>query len=157
MPPAFWYTSHDISRCLIVWLVARWFHLAGRRAAATAGDHGAGALREQWCRRVSTEYVCDAWSTPDRFIEAGGQRRALINTVNVTVADGQLTIGFTRIVGKDNPAINAIEVLPQGSSVRRPSRGRQRAGVRKRRVAPRTPERSLQGLPHDVLTGKVRV
>jgi alcohol dehydrogenase (cytochrome c) len=46
----------------------------------------------------------------DVWIKAGGGRRAYIETVNVTIADGSLDILFVR--GVDNPAINGIEIIP---------------------------------------------
>jgi len=42
--------------------------------------------------------------------KAGGVRRAYIETVEVTVADGSLDITFTAQV--ENPEINAIEIIP---------------------------------------------
>lgn len=42
---------------------------------------------------------------------AAGANAALIKSVNVSVTNGALTIGFTRVVGLD-PEISAIEILP---------------------------------------------
>jgi hypothetical protein len=54
-------------------------------------------------------------STPinnlDVFAEAGATRTALIKTVNVTVSDNQLNLGFTAVVGET--MIDGIEVIPQ--------------------------------------------
>ena len=46
----------------------------------------------------------------DVWVKAGGPRRAYIETVNVEVTDGKLTITFTPNV--ENPQINAIEIIP---------------------------------------------
>jgi hypothetical protein len=48
-------------------------------------------------------------SNIDIFAEAGGRNRALVKSVNVNVADGELTIGFTSSV--QSPLINAIEAV----------------------------------------------
>lgn len=45
----------------------------------------------------------------DVFAQAGGARRALVKTVEVTVNDGKLDITFTPKT--QNPEINAIEIL----------------------------------------------
>ena len=42
---------------------------------------------------------------------AAGANAALIKSANVSVANGTLTIGFTRVAGLD-PEISAIEILP---------------------------------------------
>jgi hypothetical protein len=47
----------------------------------------------------------------DVFKEAGGARKALVKTAEVTVADGKLDIVFTEETQR--PEINAIEVLPR--------------------------------------------
>jgi alcohol dehydrogenase (cytochrome c) len=47
----------------------------------------------------------------DIWVKAGGPRRAYIETVPVQVTDGEFRIVFTRQV--ENPAINAIEIIPQ--------------------------------------------
>jgi hypothetical protein len=47
----------------------------------------------------------------DIWAKAGGPRRAYIETVPVVVTDGELRVTFTARV--ENPAINAIEVVPQ--------------------------------------------
>ncbi len=44
--------------------------------------------------------------------KAGGVRRAYIETVEVTIADGSLDITFT--AGVENPEINALEIIPAG-------------------------------------------
>ena len=44
--------------------------------------------------------------------KAGGVRRAYIETVEVTIADGSLDITFTP--GVENPEINALEIIPAG-------------------------------------------
>jgi hypothetical protein len=46
----------------------------------------------------------------DVWVKAGGPRRAYIETVPVTITDGQLDITFTPQV--ENPQINAIEIAP---------------------------------------------
>ncbi len=45
---------------------------------------------------------------------AAGANAALIKSANVSVANGTLTIGFTRVAGMD-PEISAIEILPVGN------------------------------------------
>ena len=54
----------------------------------------------------------------DIWAKAGGFNRAYIETVSVEVTDGQFRITFTPQV--ENPAINAIEIIPQavGTAVR---------------------------------------
>ncbi|HEX9373281.1 MAG TPA: malectin [Roseiflexaceae bacterium] len=47
----------------------------------------------------------------DVFAEAGGVHVALVKTVNVTVADGKLDLGFTASVGET--MIDGIEAIPQ--------------------------------------------
>ena len=46
----------------------------------------------------------------DVFAKAGAARRALIETVPVTVADGELTIVFTS--QRENTSISGIEIVP---------------------------------------------
>jgi murein DD-endopeptidase MepM/ murein hydrolase activator NlpD len=53
----------------------------------------------------------------DIVAQAGGQYKALVKAVNVAVTDGQLDIGFTKIT--QNPAINAIEIIPTNATVLR--------------------------------------
>ncbi|QDV42395.1 outer membrane biogenesis protein BamB [Stieleria neptunia] len=48
----------------------------------------------------------------DIWEKAGGPRKAYIESVPVEVTDGELNITFTRQV--ENPAIKAIEIVPQG-------------------------------------------
>jgi hypothetical protein len=47
----------------------------------------------------------------DVWEKAGGPRRAYVETVPVTVEDGQLDIAFTAKAA--NPAISAIEIIPE--------------------------------------------
>jgi hypothetical protein len=47
----------------------------------------------------------------DIFVKAGGANRAYIETVPVEVTNGTFKITFTANV--ENPAINAIELIPQ--------------------------------------------
>jgi hypothetical protein len=47
----------------------------------------------------------------DIWVKAGGPRRAYIETVPVEVTNGEFRIGFRAQV--ENPAINAIEIIPQ--------------------------------------------
>ncbi len=47
----------------------------------------------------------------DIWAKAGGARQAYIETVPVTIKDGQLDITFT--TQKENPTISAIEILPR--------------------------------------------
>lgn len=47
----------------------------------------------------------------DVWVKAGGPRRAYVESVEVTVADGKVDITFTSQV--ENPEINAIEIIPQ--------------------------------------------
>jgi alcohol dehydrogenase (cytochrome c) len=47
----------------------------------------------------------------DTWVKAGGPRRAYIETVPVEVTNGEFRVTFTPKV--ENPAINAIEILPQ--------------------------------------------
>jgi hypothetical protein len=47
----------------------------------------------------------------DVFAEAGATRTALIKTVNVTVSDNQLNLGFAAVVGET--MIDGIEIIPQ--------------------------------------------
>ena len=53
----------------------------------------------------------------DIWAKAGGPQRAYIETVQVEVTDGEFRIAFTRDV--ENPAINAIEIIPQAEDPRR--------------------------------------
>ena len=46
----------------------------------------------------------------DIWVKAGGPRKVYLETVNVEVTDGKLDITFTAKV--QNPAINAIEIIP---------------------------------------------
>ncbi len=46
----------------------------------------------------------------DVFAKAGGARRALIETVPVTIADGELNIVFT--AQRENTSISGIEIVP---------------------------------------------
>lgn len=48
----------------------------------------------------------------DVFTQAGGANKALVKTVTVTVADGQLNITFAATV--NNAEINGIEIIPSG-------------------------------------------
>ncbi|MCS7469296.1 PQQ-binding-like beta-propeller repeat protein [Stieleria sp. ICT_E10.1] len=48
----------------------------------------------------------------DIWAKAGGPRKAYVESVPVEVTDGELNITFTRQV--ENPAIKAIEIVPQG-------------------------------------------
>lgn len=50
----------------------------------------------------------------DIWQKAGGLRKAYIESVPIEVTDGELKISFTRQV--ENPAIKAIEILPQAAS-----------------------------------------
>jgi alcohol dehydrogenase (cytochrome c) len=50
----------------------------------------------------------------DIWVKAGGPRKAYIQTVPVEVTNGEFRIAFTPQV--ENPAIKAIEVIPQGES-----------------------------------------
>lgn len=51
----------------------------------------------------------------DIWAKAGGPNKAYVETVPVEVTDGIFRIGFTAQV--ENPAIKAIEIIPQGESV----------------------------------------
>ena len=53
----------------------------------------------------------------DIWAKAGGPRRAYIETVPVEVTNGEFRIVFTAQV--ENPAINAIEIIPQAEAGRR--------------------------------------
>ena len=46
----------------------------------------------------------------DVYAQTGGADRALIKSVLVTVTDGQVKITFSPL--KENPEVNAIEILP---------------------------------------------
>jgi hypothetical protein len=46
----------------------------------------------------------------DVWAKAGGAQRAHVETVNVSVVDGKLDIGF--VTNLENPEINGIEILP---------------------------------------------
>ena len=50
----------------------------------------------------------------DVWVKAGGPNKAYVETVPVEVTNGEFRIGFTSQV--ENPAIKAIEVIPQGES-----------------------------------------
>ena len=50
---------------------------------------------------------------------AAGANAALIKSANVSVTNGALTIGFTRVVGLD-PEISAIEILPASAATTGP-------------------------------------
>ena len=50
----------------------------------------------------------------DVWVKAGGPHRAYIESVPVAVTNGQLRITFTPQV--ENPQINAIEILPEGTA-----------------------------------------
>ncbi len=50
----------------------------------------------------------------DIFAKAGGSKRAYVETVPVDVTDGEFRIDFT--AKTENPAINAIEIIPQGET-----------------------------------------
>ena len=47
----------------------------------------------------------------DVFKEAGGGFKGIVETFTVTANDGTLNVDFTRVEGKNNPAVKAIEVL----------------------------------------------
>lgn len=51
---------------------------------------------------------------------AAGANAALIKSTNVSVTNGTLTIGFTRVAGLD-PEISAIEILPASNSTTGPA------------------------------------
>ena len=55
-----------------------------------------------------------AFSNVDIFVLAGGADKALVLEKAVTVTQGQITVGFGRLV--ENPKINAIEILPLSPS-----------------------------------------
>jgi hypothetical protein len=50
----------------------------------------------------------------DIWLKAGGRNRAYVETVPVEVTDGEFRIAFTRQI--ENPAINAIEIIPQADA-----------------------------------------
>ena len=50
----------------------------------------------------------------DIWLKSGGRNRAYIETVPVEVIDGEFRIAFTRQI--ENPAINAIEIIPQANA-----------------------------------------
>ncbi|WP_372895389.1 PQQ-binding-like beta-propeller repeat protein [Stieleria sp.] len=52
----------------------------------------------------------------DIWAKAGGPRKAYVESVPVEVTDGELNITFTRKV--ENPAIKAIEIVPQGDGAK---------------------------------------
>jgi outer membrane protein assembly factor BamB len=52
----------------------------------------------------------------DIWKKAGGPRKAYVESVEVEVTDGELSISFTRQV--ENPAIKAIEIVPQGDDAK---------------------------------------
>jgi hypothetical protein len=45
------------------------------------------------------------------FKEAGGGFKGIVETFTVTADDGTLNVDFTRVEGKNNPAVKAIQVL----------------------------------------------
>jgi hypothetical protein len=51
----------------------------------------------------------------DVWVKAGGPRRAYIETVPVEVTNGEFRVVFTAQV--ENPAIKAIEIIPQADGV----------------------------------------
>ena len=68
----------------------------------------------------------------DVWVKAGGPNRAYIETVPVEVTNGEFRVVFTPKV--ENPAIKAIEILPQaeGAALRcndRPDQGRFGCGI----------------------------
>lgn len=62
----------------------------------------------------------------DIWEKAGGPRKAYVESVPVEVADEELTITFTRQT--DNPAIKAIEIIPDGKDAKDPEVVRIKAG-----------------------------
>ncbi len=62
----------------------------------------------------------------DIWEKAGGPRKAYIESVPVDVADEELTVTFTREAGE--PAIKAIEIIPEGKDSKDPSVVRIKAG-----------------------------
>jgi len=50
----------------------------------------------------------------DVWVKAGGPMRAYVETVNVKATDGKIKVVFTPNV--ENPQINAIEIIPDGTS-----------------------------------------
>ena len=50
----------------------------------------------------------------DIWAKAGGPRRAYVETVPVEVTNGEFRVDFTRQI--ENPAINAIEIIPQAEA-----------------------------------------
>ncbi len=63
----------------------------------------------------------------DTWVKAGGPRRAYIESVPVEVTDGELRITFTAKV--ENPAIKAIEIIPQSESAKNAKTIRINAGA----------------------------
>lgn len=60
---------------------------------------------------VTAEGVSPAgWANIDVFAGAGGRNVALVKTATVSVADGQLDLGFVANAGQ--PMVNGIEILP---------------------------------------------
>jgi outer membrane protein assembly factor BamB len=55
----------------------------------------------------------------DIFVKAGGPNRAYIETLPVEITNGEFRIVFTRQV--ENPAIKAIEIVPQGETAAAPA------------------------------------
>lgn len=62
----------------------------------------------------------------DIWKKAGGPRKAYVESVPVEVTDGELSITFTRQV--ENPAIKAIEIVPQGNDAKDADTIRVKAG-----------------------------
>ena len=62
----------------------------------------------------------------DVWEKAGGPRKAYIESVPVEVTDGELQVTFTRQT--DNPAIKAIEIIPDGKDSKDPGVIRIKAG-----------------------------
>ncbi len=63
----------------------------------------------------------------DIWEKAGGARKAYVESVPVNVTDGKLKITFTRQV--ENPAIKAIEIIPQSEDVKESGTVRINAGL----------------------------
>jgi hypothetical protein len=72
----------------------------------------ATAIAEKISARVFNVSVQSTVVFPELDIFAAvGANAALIKSTNVSVTNGTLTIGFTRVAGR-NPEISAIEILP---------------------------------------------
>jgi outer membrane protein assembly factor BamB len=63
----------------------------------------------------------------DIWVKAGGFRRAYIETVPVEVTNGEFRIGFTSKI--ENPAIKAIEIIPQAGAASSAATIRIKAGM----------------------------